>query len=205
MKKIACALLICPMLVAMQCDEEEHCGIIDPAPYMVSIENQQESYSVNDTVWLSAEISSKFVDRCDATDSVIVYDAKKFKDGLFMLRMMPPGDDSNSFLAAASLKMVYDEAISAPQESYCLEAPQFYPVLQNDEQQYQYRIGVVAKSAGTFAIAFSSASSFDDETDLNEELLAMFALPDGHVKFNSCGSHFVRMLQYRQVYFFSVL
>ncbi len=59
MKKIFLLLALSPFLLAMQCGEDDSpCGkfIEFEKPDLVTIENQQTTYSVGDVLWLSASV-----------------------------------------------------------------------------------------------------------------------------------------------------
>jgi hypothetical protein len=203
-RKLAFVLLLSPIIVAMQCDEDDDCGYFFPAPYIVDVGNDQSAYSVNDTIWLSAEMTSKFLNSCEPeNDSIIVSDPEPFREGLFLLKLISPQDGKNAANAATELEVVYD--IAVPEQGIsCAGAFQFFPVLTDDQQKYKYRVGVVPHALGTFAVVFSSASTFSTATELHVDLSTPFALPEGTVRFEGCGDIFTRDPAYRQAYFFQV-
>ena len=202
-REIAIILLLSPIILAMQCNDD-YCGYSEPAPYVVEVDNEQSTYSVNDTIWLSAEMTSQLIDSCEPeSDSVFVNEPKLFRDGLFVLKLISPQNGKNAVNASTELEVVYDTAV--PEEtSSCANAFQFFPVLTQDLQQYKYRVGVVPHAPGTFAIVFSTTSAFSPIINLHLDLLTPFSLPEATVKFQGCGGVFIRDPAYRQTFFFQV-
>lgn len=78
MKKIALILFLFPFLLATQCDEDDRpCGryVEWQKPNLISIENQQTTYTVGDVLWLSA-IVDRNQDNGNATIDLFAFDTK---------------------------------------------------------------------------------------------------------------------------------
>lgn len=59
MKKIILLLCVVPLLIAMQCDDDVPCGTLIEFEKndLIALENQQATYEVGDTLWISSTVN----------------------------------------------------------------------------------------------------------------------------------------------------
>lgn len=191
MKRNLKFLLLSPFLMAILCEpEEDICGIDNPESYIVNVENNAESYEQNETIWLNARTTSMLIDSCtDLQEPELITDAEVFLDGLFVLKL------NNSSMLNAQIfndaEVIYDigEAYSF---NSCSNAINCLPELTDDNQFYQYRLGISVNTPGDYCIVNARDSYFNLEQENNANIFSSYNTLEDRIRFQNCGDTYTR-------------
>lgn len=169
MKKTILLLLIAPLLLAMQCDpDEEPCGklIQTQKNDLITIENLQTSYNLNDVIWLNASIDQEqqignITYNLFETDEKLAYVVELTKQSVY---------NPNNYLSLNEQTTIVDKGE--------VEGNNF--ILTKEGNRFQNRIGIRLLETGTYTLALYNIASynwyrpdcnftaFSFETDFNE-------------------------------------
>ncbi|MGV6831035.1 MAG: hypothetical protein ACWA5P_05695 [bacterium] len=193
MKKNLRILMLAPCLLAVLCDpDEDVCGLDDPEPFVVNVENISETYSTSETIWLDGETSAFVVNGCTETDEAeLVLDESVFLDALFVLKL---GNENQSLNATVSSS--YNVSIQTGEAftgNYCLDAIEYTPELSDDQNTYNYRLGITVTEPGDYCIVNARNSFFDFNDENNAQIFQEYnTLEDDKIKFENCDVTYTR-------------
>lgn len=185
--------MLAPCLLAVFCDPEEGiCGLDDPEPFVINVDNISESYTTTEPIWLDGETSSFVLNDCTDTDETeLVLDESVFLEGLFILRL---GNENQSLNATVANN--YSIAIETGESftgNYCLDAIEFIPELSDNQDTYNYRLGITITEPGNYCIVNARNSFFDFNDDNNAEIFQDYnTLEDDKIKFVNCDITYTR-------------
>ena len=191
MKRNLKFLLLSPLLMAILCEpEDDVCGVDNPDSYIVNVENNAETYEQNETIWLNARTTSMLIDFCTETEEPeLITNAEVFLDGLFVLKL------NNSSMLNAQVfndaEVIYDigEAYSF---NSCSNAINFLPQLTDDNQFYQYRLGISFNTPGDYCIVNARDSYFILEQENNANIFSSYNTLEDRIRFQNCGDTYTR-------------
>lgn len=193
MKKCLKFLILFPCLFSVLCDpdDDDICGFDDPEAYQVTIENVDEFYSPNETIWFNAKTSSLLLSYCtEANEPEFVDDSELFLGGFFVLKLNENLGGLNAEVIT-EINTIYDTG-----ENYsfnaCSESVSILPVLSQDNAFYQYRVGVSVNAPGDYCVVSSRNFSFDLQSENNASVFDIYNTLDNDIKFDSCGNTYTR-------------
>ena len=192
MKKNFKLLLLTPCLFSVLCEpEEDVCGLDEPEAYEVNVENVMETYSQDETIWFNAKTSSMVIDFCtDSNEPELIEDAQVFLDGLFILKLNTNLNEFNADVVTdATITYTIGETFNF---NVCSDAISHLPTLTNDNEFYEYRIGISINSPGDYCIVSSMDNSFNLEAENNALIFEDYNTLDNRIRFNSCGDTYTR-------------
>ena len=194
MKKHLKFLVLVPCLFAAICDpfDDDGCGIPEPEPYELNIENISETYIQNETIWINSKTSSMVIDNCTSQEEPeLIADAEVFIDGVFILKLNDNLNELNAEVITDA-NIIYD--IGEPYSfNACSEAMHFLPVLTDDNQFYEYRIGISITNPGDYCIVNARDSFYNSDNENNAQLYEPYNLLNDRIKFDSCGDTYTRI------------
>ncbi len=206
MKKKALIVLVValtPLLMAIQCEDDNPCGLSDFEGYILDAENPQLTYAVNDTIWFSSSASSRLIDYCvDVEQEVVVFDNQVFRESFFPVQLKT-SNETNAVISLNDFDYIIDNG-SAYNLSFCHESYYVLPTLSNTQNEYEFRVGLIPKTQGDFAIATGFAAPYRNGIDLNLDVYEPYSDFDNQLKFDICGDTYTRYNSDRNNFFFRV-
>ncbi|WP_340065673.1 hypothetical protein [Ascidiimonas aurantiaca] len=200
-KKLCIFILIAPLLMAFQCEDE-----FEERPLVYNVYKTKVTpgshFSVNDTIWITGRVSSNAFDE-SMNDSV--FSNSPQKDVFSIYKFFEPNDLSNVRDAINQFTLVFEIG----QFSFlpvCENAQiQALPELENNSGLYIYKIGLRPITTGDYVISWQNA--IIQNSDRNEFIIDNYPIennPD-QIGFNSCGSLSWRFLnESEKEYYFKV-
>ena len=185
-------LLLVPLLMAMQCDEDDiACGVEFSNDYSVTVENLNETYALAETIWFNGEVSSELPDSCDPNISQVVLDSTIFATGFFVLKLTNEFVNLNAELVQnVNVSYSVGEELSS---IYCVEFIYFTPELSEDNLTYNYRVGISVDEPGDYCVVPAFSNSFDDlQEDNNAQIFEAYNSLGDDIKFTSCNNTYTR-------------
>ena len=196
--------LLAPFLMAFQCEEEElECaGTVEfTNNFGVSVENLNETYVSDETIWFNGEVSSELINICDGLPEIIL-DEDTFVTGFFVLKLTNSLVDLN-----AEVVQNYDVTYNIGEElitTSCAEFVYLTPELSDDNLSYNYRVGISLNDPGDYAVVATFANNFEGfEQNNNAEIFDLYNTLNNTIKFTSCDLTYTRTGTNGH-YFFSV-
>jgi len=194
---------IAPLLMAIQCEDDDFCGFDSFEGYPLSLENAKASYAINDTIWVNGSTSSEQPFFCEGDEELqINLDQNTFQDAFFPLKLAN-SDRTNAVVATADFDFVIDLG-DGYDPDFCLDSYFVLPNLTQNQEQYQFRVGIVPKALGSYAITSVFSSVFIDTTNLNLEVFQAFDGFEDSIKFENCGDIYTRRNSDLSNFFFTV-
>ena len=196
-------ILLAPFLMAILCENDDNtCGLSEPEPYTVNVENIVQAYAQGDLIWLNSETSSEIFNSCNTNEEAeLIADNAVFIDALFVLKLSNSLSDLNAEVSQ-DFNVTYDigEAFNG---DYCLDAIEYLPELSNDNLTYKYRFALSINTPGDYCIVSAINSSFNIEQENNDQIFEPYNTLDNRIKFINCGNTYTRNGT-QDYYFFSV-
>lgn len=191
MKKHLKFIVLAPLFMAVLCeDATDECGLEDPEVYEINVENIVETYAVDQTIWLNAQISSMLVDYCtEATTPELITDTQVFLDGLFVLKLVNQTEVNAEVFTDATISYDIGEPFSF---NVCSEAIDYLPELTNDNLFYEYRLGISINTTGDYCIVNARNNVFSTENQNNADIFDSYNTLENQIKFKSCNITFTR-------------
>ena len=202
MKKKTLLVLILPLLIATQCDEEDECfGFEEFQGYTITVENIQTVYNTNETIWLNATVSSTLFNDCTETEEV-TSNADLFVDSIFIVKLVESDMEINSEITDANTIFNIGSQFNF---STCNEAVNITPVISDDGQEFMYRLGVENAELGDYCIVsgWGRSTTINDGVTNNSDIYEAYNNGENTLKFDNCGQIYTRTLE-DALYFFSV-
>jgi hypothetical protein len=190
MRKHLKFLLLVPFLFAVICESDDYvCGVQEPEPFILNVENINETYAPNEIIWINAQTTSMLIDGCtETTDPEIIMDSKVFLDGIFILKLGSfSGLNSKVFEDAT---IIYELGSSSNSDS--CRSIQILPELTQDNLFYNYRIGISVPSIGDYCIVSARSNYFNLQSENNAQIFTTYDSLNNDIKFQSCGNTFTR-------------
>lgn len=194
---------IAPLLMAIQCEEDDFCGFDSFEGYSLSIENARANYAINDTIWVSGSVSSEQSFFCEGNEeSRINLDQNEFRDAFFPLKL-ENSNRTNAVVSTLDFDYVIDLG-EAFDPNFCLDSYFVLPNLTQNQEQYQFRVGLVPKESGSYAITSVFSSVFTDMINLNLEVFQPFDGFEDALKFENCDDIYTRRNRDLSNFFFTI-
>jgi glutamine cyclotransferase len=151
LRKIVLIISTSPLLLAVLCEKDNFDTLAVPNETKVSI-SQGPNFSLNDTIWVSGQVSSMLFD--EVTSDSIRNPNETIKDLVDVLQLTEENGDSNTKEALIDfeiivLKGVTELARQCPESKLITVAE-----LRTDMSFYEYEIGFVAKTSGDFVLSW---------------------------------------------------
>ena len=199
-KKLIKFILLAPLLMAFQCDDEVESSL-RYNDYKVKA-TSKATFSLNNTIWIEGVISSKAYDLA-VKDSV--FNDNQLGDIFSIFKFIEPTQISNSKDAIDNFELIFDVG-----EFYFLSACEnaqmtAIPELDNDGLFYRYRIGLKPKATGDYLISWQNGIIQNENR--NEFIIDSYRIQNNsnEIGFDRCGSVSSRLLnESKKEYFFSV-
>jgi len=199
-KKLLKYLLIAPLLMAFQCDEETE-SPLRFNNYSVKV-TPKATFTLDETIWIDGVVSAKAYD-LSLKDSII----NEFDQGdvFSIFKLIEPTQISNAKDAIDQFDLIFDVgnySFFARCENAQTTANS---ELNNEGSFYNYRIGLKPKAAGDYIISWQDAVIQNENR--NEFIIENYLLTNdpNAIGFDQCGSVSSRLMnQSKKEYFFSV-
>ena len=202
MKKKILLVLILPLLIATQCDEDDVCpGLEEFQGFSITVENTQAVYNINETIWLSAAVSSTLFNTCTDTEEE-VSDPSLFIDSIFIVKLVDSNTEINSQITEATTSFNIGSQFMF---SSCNDAVNITPVIVDDGFEFFYRLGIQNAEAGDYCIVsgWGRSTTINDGATNNLDIYEAYNNGENTLKFDNCGQTYTRTLE-DAIYFFSV-
>jgi len=201
LKKLWILILIVPILMAFQCEDEFEESPLIYNVYKAKV-TPEANFSLNDTIWITGRVSSNAFDE-SMNDSV--FSNSPQKDVFSIYKFFEPNDLSNVRDAINQFTLVFEMG-QFSFFSACENAQiQVLPELENSNLFYTYKIGLKPVTTGDYVISWQN--TIIQNLDRNEFIIENYPIenhPD-QIGFNSCGSVSWRFLdESEREYYFSV-
>lgn len=170
MKKIIFILALFPFLVAMRCVEDDApCGNFTEIEKfdLITIENNQTVYNVDDVLWLSSTVD-RFQTLPDSSTTIDLFTKDEKLSYYIELIKFPVNDFNYIFLNENSTIIEQGQALSNT------------IILVKDGEQYKSKIGIKLLESGTYTLKITNVSSYLIEpVGCNYTVFSMFTDFDG--------------------------
>ncbi|WP_299128967.1 hypothetical protein [uncultured Winogradskyella sp.] len=194
MKKHLKILVLVPCLFAALCDPiEDNCTLIyeDPETYTMIIESTSDTFMPDETIWIDAKTSSSLINICDENaEPQLVTDNEVFFDGFYVLKLNDNLENLNAELAEG-ITVVYDIGESFTFND-CNNSINILPELTDDNQFYQYRIGLSVSTPGDYCVVSSRKNNFIINQDNNSSIFDNYNTLNNVIRFDECNFPFAR-------------
>lgn len=189
--------------MSFQCDDDlDICGYEEPEPFIINVENINNTYALDETIWLNSEISSMLINFCTENEAPeLVTDANLFLDGLFVLKL---NNDLSDLNAQVSDNVTITYSLGEAFEwDLCLNSIDYLPELTQDNMSYAYRLGIAVSSPGDYCIVNARNSRFNTLQDNNDQIFSAYNTLNDRILFEDCGTTYTRN-ETENYYFFSI-
>lgn len=171
MKKIIFILALFPFLLAMRCVEDDApCGSFTEIekPDLITIENSQSTYNVDDVLWVSSTVDRfQTIPESNTTIDLFVKD-EKLSYYIELIKLSAFNDFNYIFLNENSTIIEQGEALSNT------------IILVKDGEQYKSKIGIKLLESGSYTLKITNVSSyFVEPVGCNYSVFSMFTDFDG--------------------------
>ncbi|WP_435413829.1 hypothetical protein [Polaribacter aestuariivivens] len=168
-KSIFKYILLAPLLMAFQCDDEEVSNIEYNA-YNLKI-TPQKTFSLNDTIWVQGRVSAKAFDTA-INDSIFNNNIEGNQFSIY--KFITPEEHSNAKDAIDSFELVYKRGSYFFIENCQNAELTALPVLENNNSFYSFKLGLKPKQKGDFII--SGLEGKIQNTERNLEIARKYPL-----------------------------
>jgi hypothetical protein len=199
--KILKVVLVAPLLMAFQCQDDLEESSLVFNSYKVNITNQS-NFSLNDTIWITGKVSRKAFDLA-LNDSIVTDNPQS--DIFSIYKFIEPNELSNCKDAIDKFNLVFDtgQFSTLPR---CENAQlQVIPEIENNNIFYAYRIGLKANSTGDYVISWQDG--IIQNLERNEFIMNNYPIENhpNQIGFNSCDNLSWRFLnESEKEYYFTV-
>jgi hypothetical protein len=194
-------LLLSPILMAFQCDEDGY-DIIQNE-YTVTLTNQS-NFSIDDVIWIEGKVSSKGYDT-ETNDSIFL-ESPIIEDLNIMKLMQQNSSNSLANSSGAVNEFVVVNDIGSDSSGVCdLAAVVVTSELSADELSYTYRIGFRATTTGDYFISFRKSDITN--SNRNESIFNPYRITNNQniLGFDLCGRTSSRLTdESEREFFFTV-
>ncbi|WP_291115824.1 hypothetical protein [Flavobacterium sp. UBA6135] len=166
MKKIIFILALFPFLLALRCVEDDApCGGFTEIekPDLITIENSQPVYNMNDVLWLSSTVDRfQTINESNTTVDLFAKD-EKLSYYIELIKLSAFNDFNYIFLNQNSTIIEQGEALFNT------------IILVKDGEQYKSKIGIKLLESGTYTLKITNISSYHVEpVGCNYTVFAMY-------------------------------
>lgn len=166
MKKIVFLLALFPFLLAMRCVEDDApCGEFTEIekPDLITVENSQTVYDVNDVLWLSSTVDRfQIIPESNTTVDLFAKD-DKLSYYIELIKLSAFTDFNYIFLNENSTIIEQGEALSNT------------IILVKDGEQYKSKIGIKLLETGSYTLKITNVSShLVEPVGCNYAIFSMF-------------------------------
>ncbi|WP_145758326.1 hypothetical protein [Sediminicola sp. YIK13] len=200
-RKILKFVLIAPLLMAFQCEDELEESTLVYNLFKVNI-TAKSSFSLNDTIWITGKVSSNAFDLA-LNDSIFADNPQP--DIFSIYKFIEPNEVSNSKDAIDKFDLMLDigQFSTLPR---CENAQlQVIPEIENNKMFYTYRLGLKATSTGDYVISWQDGTI--QNVERNEFIINNYPIENhpNQIGFNSCDDVSWRFLnESEKEYYFTV-
>lgn len=200
-KKTLKFVLVAPLLMAFQCEDEFEESTLVFNLYKVNV-TAQSNFSLNDTIWITGSVSSKAFD-LTLNDSVFAENPQS--DIFSIYKFIEPTEVSNCKDAIDKFDLTYDmgQFSTLPR---CENAQlQVIPELESGNMFYTYKIGLKPNSTGDYVISWQDGVIRNVER--NEFIINNYPIENhpNQIGFNRCDNVSWRFLnESEREYYFTV-
>jgi len=201
MKRFIIVLLLLPILMAMQCNEDDGDTSLAFNDYNIYITPQQ-SFSINDTIWINGIVSSRAYD-LNTNDSITA--DRTTGDTFSLFKFTESTQNFNCIDAIDKFELIYDIGGASFLPSCENAQMTVHPETTIDSLSYKYRIGLKALYEGDYVISWQN--SVIQNEDRNEFIINNYPLENhsNQIGFNKCGDLSWRYLnESDKEYYFNV-
>lgn len=150
MKKKINLIILLPLIMAFQCEEEFLESNLKYNIFKVKI-SAEYSFSLNDTIWLNGKISNKVFD-LKLNDSVI---AEKPRSDVFSIyKFIKPTGITNCEDAINKFDLIFKTGQYSNLPKCNNAKLNVVPEIDNNNLFYTYRLGLIPKTKGDFVISW---------------------------------------------------
>lgn len=200
-KKVLKFILLAPLLMAFQCEDEFEESTLVFNSFKVNI-TAQSNFSLNDTIWITGRTSSKVFD-LTLNDSILAGNPRS--DIFSIYKFIEPTEVSNCKDAIDKFELTFDigQFSALPR---CENAQlQVIPELESNSMSYTYKIGLIPNSSGDYVISWEDGVIRN--LDRNEFIINNYPIANhpNQIGFNSCNNVSWRFLnESEREYYFTV-
>lgn len=191
-KTILRLLILTPLLMAFQCEEEEEYNTIFTNEYKAAL-TVQPNFNIDDIIWIEGKVSSKGFD-ASANDSIFLENTVIEHFNIMKLQINQSNDVSNYINSTGAIgDFVIVNDIGSHYFGVCEEASVvLISELSADELFFTYRIGIKATIAGDYFVSFRKSIILNIER--NEDIFRPYQLTNNPmtIGFDLCGKSSVR-------------
>lgn len=200
-KKFLKLILVAPLLMAFQCEDDFDESTLVFNSFKVNI-TAQSNFSLNDTIWITGRTSSNVFDLA-LNDSIFAENPRS--DVFSIYKFMEPNEVSNCKDAINAFDLRFDSGQFSALPSCENAQLQVIPELENNNIFYTYRIGLKPNFTGDYVISWEDA--IIGNLDRNEFIINNYPIANhpNQIGFNSCNNVSWRFLNESQgEYYFTV-
>ncbi|PQV49592.1 hypothetical protein CLV33_103229 [Jejuia pallidilutea] len=200
-KKVLKFILVAPLLMAFQCEDEFEESTLVFNSFKVNI-SAQSSFSLNDTIWITGKTSSKVFDLA-LNDSIF---AESPRSDIFSIyKFIEPTEVYNCKDAIDKFDLMFDIGQFSALPSCENAQLQVIPRLETNNISYTYRIGLKPNFTGDYVISWQDG--IIRNLDRNEFIINNYPIANypNQIGFNSCDNVSWRFLnESEREYYFTV-
>ncbi|WP_046757090.1 hypothetical protein [Kordia jejudonensis] len=197
-KKLLTYILLAPLLMAFQCEEDELQSTLTYNTYKVNV-TMQSNFSVDETIWINGRVSSKAFDTA-VNDSIFSDIAQS--DTFSIYKFIEPTAVSNCKDAIDKFELIFDSGSYSFLPSCENAQIHAIPELESSELFFSYRIGLKAIEPGDYVISWQDAAI--QNTSRNESIVDNYPIENhpNQIGFNRCENVSWRFLNESQREFY---
>jgi len=195
------------ILMAFQC-EDDPCSVATFSGYKIAVENNNASYTLNDTFYLTATTPLQLTDYCNNEQTgVFINEPERFFDGFFFIKLKEPTDQPlpyNGDIARNNFDLVIEKG-DAYDRGFCEtnELFELLPILNSDQSLFEYRLAVTPRVPGDYAITIAYYGTFSEITDTHLNILDPYS-DSATLRFTGCSDSTHERSLGDETYYFSV-
>lgn len=184
LNKILKLIILAPLLIATTCEDNFEKSTLIFNVYKAKI-TPESSFSINDTIWISAKVSSYVFDE-SVNDSIFIDNAQT--DDFSIYKFIEPTEVTNCKDAIDSFELLIDRGQFSFIPSCENGLLQAFPELDNNNAFYSYRIGLKPTVTGDYVISWRNGIL--QNSNRNEFIIAKYPIKNhpNQIGFNSCGN-----------------
>ena len=154
-------IILAPILMAFQC-EDDSIDIIRFNSYKANV-TAKKVFSINDTIWIKGSVSAMAFNE---TQGDSIFNENTYADVVSIFKFITPEEHHNTEEAVNAFKIhlekgMYSEFGPCEKSGIVLNA-----ALENNNQFYSYKIGLIPTSTGDFVIDFVDSDLQNAERNL---------------------------------------
>lgn len=206
-RKLAVLSSMSLMLMAFQCDDDS-CDFETFGGYKISVENNNRSYAVDDTFYLTASTPPRLTNYCDGSQaSAFINEPERFFDGFFFVKLKEPTDlplpyngdvAKNNFELALEIGNEYNRDLCESNKLF-----ELLPALTIDQTLFQYKLAITPKIPGDYALTIAYYGTFTEVTDTHQDILNPYS-ETATLRFMGCNDRIYERSWNDETFYFTV-